>query len=175
MQFGKHKLKLHQVTFTLAIIGLLVTIAGNFFDVSIPKKLCYLIGALFLLAPALLEKNVFYSILETILTIGAAVAFFPISFLWKSIIPIGLGVLAVVYFGISGQLKDHLTWLSVAGILLATWGYAVTNPLIYFTAGAVITTYSFCAYRRGETIALAFGILNSVFTLTALLEILKIL
>ena len=167
--------RLHRITFSLVIIGLLITIAGNFFDVSVDKKLCYLIGTLFLLIPAILEKNTFFSILETILIIGTIIAFFPISFFWKSSIPISLGILAAVYFGVSGQLKDYLTWLSVAGILVGTWGYAVTTPIIYFSAGTIITTYSFCSFRRGETIALVFGILNSVFTLTALLEVLKIL
>ncbi|MGD9152755.1 MAG: hypothetical protein PVG30_03740 [Gammaproteobacteria bacterium] len=167
--------KLHQITFTLAIIGLVITIAGNFFDVSITKKLCYLIGALLLLVTALLEKNTFFTILEIILSIGAAIAFLPISHIWKSGVPICLGTLAATYFSFSGQLKDYLTWLSVIGVLICTWGYAVTNPIIYFCAGLIITVYSFCSFRRGETIALIFGILNSVFTLTALLEILHVL
>lgn len=167
--------KLHQITFTLAIIGLLITIAGNFFDISVTKKLCYFVGTIFLLTPAVLEKNTFFIVLETILMIGAAIAFFPLAFIWKSSIPVSLGIMAAIYFGFSGQLKDYLTWLSVAGILMGTWGYAVTNPIIYFCAGAIITVYSFCSFRRGETIALVFGILNSVFTLTALLEILRIL
>lgn len=167
--------KLHQITFTLAIIGLLITIAGNFFDISVTKKLCYLVGALFLLVTALLEENTFFTILEIILSIGAAVAFLPISLIWKSGIPICLGTLAATYFSFTGQLKDYLTWLSVIGVLICTWGYALTNPMVYVLGGAVVTVYSFCSFRRGETIALAFGILNSVFTLTALLEILHIL
>lgn len=167
--------KLHQITFTLAIIGLLITIAGNFFDISITKKLCYLIGALMLLVTALLEENTFFIILEIILSVGAAIAFLPISFIWKSGVPICLGVLAATYFSFSGQLKDYLTWLSVIGVLICTFGYALTSPMIYVLGGAVVTVYSFCSFRRGETIALAFGVLNSVFTLTALLEILHIL
>jgi hypothetical protein len=167
--------RLHRITFSLAIIGLLVTIAGNFYSVSVDKKLCYLIGTLFLMVPAILEKNTFFSILETILMIGAITAFFPISLIWKSSILISLGILTAIYFGISGQLKDYLTWLSMAGIVIGTWGYAITTPIIYFSAGTIITTYSFYSFRRGETIALVFGILNSVFALTALLEVLKIL
>ncbi|MGD9107663.1 MAG: hypothetical protein PVI75_00630 [Gammaproteobacteria bacterium] len=167
--------KLHQITFTLAIIGLLVTIAGNFFDISITKKLCYFVGTVFLLTPAVLERNTFFIILEIILMIGTIIAFFPVAFIWKSSIPVGLGIIAAIYFGFSGQLKDYLTWLSVIGILVGTWGYAVTNPIIYFCAGTIITTYSFCSFRRGETIALVFGILNVIFTVTALLEILHVL
>ena len=97
--------KLHQITFPSAIIGLLITIAGNFFDISVFKKLCYLIGTLFLLTPAILEKNTFFSILETILIIGAIIAFFPISFFWKSSIPISFGIFAAFYFGFTGNLK----------------------------------------------------------------------
>lgn len=175
MKIGKQDIGLYQITFSMAIIGLIITIAGNFFDVSVAKKLCYLVGALILLAAALLEKNTYYTILETVLSIGAGIAFFPISFMWKSIIPVSLGVLAAAYLGATGKLKDHLTWLSVVGLLVATWGYAVTTHYIYFLAGAIITTYSFLAFRRGERIALAFGILNAVFTLTALLEILGVL
>jgi len=169
------KRRLHQITFTLAIIGLLITIAGNFFDISITKKLCYLIGALILLITALMESNTFFTVLETILSIGAGVAFLPISFIWKSGIPISLGVLAATYFSFSGQLKDYLTWLSITGVLIVTWGYALTNPMLYVVGGAIVTVYSFCSFRRGETIALVFGILNSIFTLTALLEVLRIL
>ena len=161
--------------YSLAILGLLITIAGNFFDISITKKLCYLIGALILLITALLEKNKFFSILEIILSIGAAIAFTDLSFFWKSSIPVSLGILAAIYLGVSGQLKDYLTWLSVFGVLLAAWGYAVTNPIIYLCAGAILATYSFCSFGRGERIALAFGALNSVFAVTAFLEIVKVI
>lgn len=167
--------KLHRITFSLAIIGLLITIAGNFFPVSITKKLCYLIGALTLLASAALEENTFFSILEIIVSIGAGIAFFPLASEWKSGIPIGLGVIAATYFSFSGQLKDYLTWLSIAGVLTITWGYALTSPALYAVGGAVISVYSFCSFRRGEAIALIFGILNIAFTLTAALEVFKIL
>jgi hypothetical protein len=172
MHLGKIKShQLHQIAFSLAIIGLLIAITGNFLEISVAKKLCYLIGALILLVTALLEKNTFYIILEIILLIGAGIAFSPISFFWKSSITISLGILAAIYFSLSGQLKDYLTWLSIIGILIITWGYALTNPMLYAGGGAIITVYSFCAFRRGEKIALVFGILNFVFTITALLEV----
>jgi len=167
--------RLHQVTFSLAIIGLLITIAGNFFHTTLDTELCYLIGALILLFTALLERNLFFSILEIILSIGAAIAFFQISDSLKIGVPIGLGILAAIYLGFKYQLKDYLAWLSVIGILIGTCGYALTNPMICMVGGAVITTYSFISFRRGEVIALAFGILNSVFTITALLEVVKVL
>lgn len=134
-----------------------------------------MVGAIFLFIPAALEKSIFFSILEAILIVGATMAFLPVSIVVKSVISIGLGVIAAIYFGISGQLRDYLTWLSVLGILLGTWGYAITNPILYFCAGATLTTYAFCSYRRGDKIALVFFILDSLFTLTAFLEIFKII
>lgn len=170
-----HPEQLHRITFAMAIIGLLITIAGNFYHSNFKTEWCYLIGALILLVTALLEKNLFFSVLETILSVGAAIAFFHISPTLKTSVPIVLGILAAIYFSLNGELRDYLTWLSVIGVIIVTCGYALVNPAICMSGGAVVTTYSFCAYRRGETIALAFGILNSVFTVTALLEILKIL
>jgi hypothetical protein len=69
---------------------------------------------------------------------------------------------------------DYLAWLSVTGVLIVTWGYVLANLMLYVVGDAIVTVYSFCSFRRGETIALVFGILNSVFTLTALLEVLRI-
>jgi hypothetical protein len=162
------------VTFAIAIFGLLIAIAGNFLDISVAKKLCYLIGALVLGVSAALERNSFFTIFEIILSIGAAMAFFQLPTLWKAGIPISLGIAAAIYFGMRGKLNDYLTWLSVLSLLLGTWGYALTNPVIYCWAGAITMIYSFCAFNRGEKIALAFGILNAVFTITALLEVLQI-
>ena len=44
--------KLHQLTFSLAIIGLLITISGNFYHNNSYTSLSYLIGALILLVLA---------------------------------------------------------------------------------------------------------------------------
>jgi hypothetical protein len=165
---------LHRITFSMAVIGLIVTIAGNFLDISVAKKLCYLVGALVLLLSATLEKNTFFSILEVILSIGALTAFLPLSPLLKSLIPISLGVCAAIYFGVTGRLNDHLTWLSMASVLFGTWGYALTNSCLYFWAGAITAIYSFLSFKRGEKIALVFGVLNIVFALTALMEIYRI-
>lgn len=163
---------LKRISFPLAVIGMLVTIAGNFFDISVTKKVCYLVGAVFLFVPALIDKDKVFTLLEAILIVGASIAFLHLSFFWKSVLPISLGAIAAIYLIISGEIKDRLMWLSAFGLLIGTWGYAVTNPILYFIAGSVLAIYAFC---RGNKLSIVFGSLNSVFAVTALLEIVGVM
>lgn len=169
------KNNLLKITFAIAIIGLSITIIGNFVEAPTTKKLYYLIGAAILLFGSLLDKNIFFTILQIVFTAGAAAAFLPLALFWKASIPIVLSILATIYFAFHGQFKDHLTWLSIASVVLGACGFAVSSPIMYFWAGAILSTYSFCAYARGDKLALIFGIFNIAFTLTALLSIYHVL
>lgn len=157
----------HRLNIALSIIGMLVIIVGNLITDLAIQKACYLSGGICMLISASLERQLFFTVLQLIITIGALTAFIPLLPAVKAAIPLVCSVIAIFYLANKGLLKDRLSILGCVGLIVLAMGYAITHPVVYWIGAMILTVYSFIAYRRGVTIALLWGILNAVFVVTA--------
>lgn len=165
----------HYVNLTIGVLGMLVTIYGNLVNDLFIQKLCYLSGGGLLFISSLLERHTFFTILQLIILSGTSIAFAPIDPLYKALLPIILIVLAIIYFIKQGYLTDRLTWFGCIGIIFLAAGYAITHPVIFFLGAILLAIYSFGVYRRGVAIGLLWGILNTIFALTALIAVYRLI
>lgn len=161
----------HKINLLIGIIGMLIASSGNLLTEAILRKECFLIGAILLLISSLLERQLFFILLQIIIVVGTAIAFTSLSPLYKTLVPIVLSIIAIIYFISQGLLKDWLTFIGCLGIAFLAAGYAITEPVIYLLGAVTLMIYSFGSYRRGVTIALLWAILNAVFALTAIIAV----
>jgi hypothetical protein len=156
----------HRLNIGLGVIGMLVIIAGTLLPLP-TQKICYLIGGLFLLVSSILEKQLFFSLLQTVISFGALIAFAPISVFLKAASPICLSIIIIFYFIHRGLLHDRLHQIGCLGLIFIAVGYAISHPLVYFLGGLCLIIFSFGAFRRGIQLGLLWGILNAVFSFTS--------
>ncbi len=152
---------------SLGVIGLTLIIIGNFLPPLLVQKELYMLGSVFLLTSSILEKHTFFVILQVVVLAGTIIAFAPIGAVFKAAVPIGLSIIAIIYFITQGMLKDLHSIVGIIGLVFLAAGYAISNPIIYLLGGFFLAIYSFISYRHGHKIGLIFFILNVVFTCTA--------
>lgn len=158
----------HKLNIAIGCLGLLVAAYGNLLVQGHPfQKWCYLIGGLLLFLSSILERQTFFTILQFVLSAGAAISFATLSPPLKAAVPITLTVIAIIYFTARGELKDKVLILGCVGLALLALGYAVSNPLINLSGAVALTIFSYLSFRRGIDIALIWTILNVVFTITS--------
>lgn len=157
----------HYINIALGVIGMLIIITGTLLTSLYPQKLCYLIGGLFLLASSILERQLFFTLLQIVISSGALIAFAPLAPFYKALLPISLSIIVIIYFIQAGMLTDPLNRLGCLGLIFLAIGYAITHPLVYFLGGLCLSFFSFAAFKRGIQLGLVWGILNTVFAVTA--------
>ena len=156
---------------TLGSIGMLFPITGNFLPPSTERDLCFVIGSILMLVAAYVEREVFFTVLQIIVLVGASVAFTPFTLLVRAAIPIVVTMMALLWFAKTGRLKDKLTLFGSFGIAILALGYAVSNPFLYFFGGANLTVYATMAFYRGVKIAIICAVINFIFTFAAAINI----
>ena len=162
-----HTLGNHSINIVIGVIGMLIIIMGTLITSLPTQKLCYLFGGLFLLLSSLLERQLFFTLFQIVISSGALIAFAPIPAFYKTLLPISLSILVIVYFIKQGKFKDPLNRLGCLGLVFLAIGYAVTHPLIYFLGALCLTIFSFPAFKQGIRLGLVWGILHAVFSITA--------
>jgi hypothetical protein len=158
----------HYVNLFIGVVGMLILSYANLLAQASPaQKTYYLTGAILLFISSLLERQLFFTILQVVLISGTAVAFATLPVFVKAAIPLVLSIIAIIYFYISGLLRDRLTFFGCAGMLFLAAGYAVSYPVFYFLGALIVMIFSFISYSRGVTLGLLWGVLNAIFTITA--------
>lgn len=157
----------HSINIALGVIGMLIIITGTLVTSLPTQKSCYLVGGLFLLLSSLLERQLFFTLFQIVISSGALIAFAPIPALYKTLLPIGLSISVITYFIKQGKFKDPLNRLGCLGLIFLAIGYAITHPLIYFLGALCLTIFSFAAFKQGIRLGLVWGILNALFSITA--------
>src|SRR5687767_14918757 len=99
----------HRFNVFIGVVGLLLAIMGNLVPPhSLAQKWLYFISAVLLLLSAILERQLFFIVLEIVIVAGTAIAFTPLTLAWKAGLPILLSIAAIVYFIKQGLLRDGL-------------------------------------------------------------------
>ncbi len=164
----------NRINIGISIIGLVMIIVGAVLSPTITQKVLFAGGAMFLLIASCVDRAEFFAILNGIVLLGTAIAFFHVTITVKLIL-LGLAsVIALGYLSKRDYIKTIIDIIGCVGLLLLAFGYAVSNPFIYLFGGLFLTIYSYKAYKDGVRIGLIFAILNAIFTVMALIGILRI-
>jgi len=156
---------------SLGVIGMGFPIYGNLIPPSALRAECFVIGAILMLLAAVIERELFFSVLQLVVLAGAAMYFTSFSLVARAAVPIVLAGSFLLYFAYSGRLQDKLTLFGSIGIAILAIGYAVSSPFVYFAGGVILTIYATMSYRRGVSIAILWAILNFIFSIAAAINI----
>lgn len=152
----------------IGAVGMLLCIYGTLIPSgSLIQKFYFFISGGLLLLSALMERQPFFIILEIIIVVGTFAAFLPISEALKATIPIVLSIIGIIYLAKHGYLREFYLITGCLGLAFLAAGFAISNPIIYFAGGILMSYFSFVSYQRGVSIAIVWGILNLFFAVTA--------
>ena len=157
----------HAINILVGVIGLLFFIVGTLIPGSPFQKYFFLVGAILLTISSYLEKNVFFTVLEAIVTIGAILTFLSLSNITIAVITFIIVIITVLYFAAKGLFKERYLIIGTIGLFFLAIGVGTLNPIAYTIGGFFLTIYAYFSFKRGYQIALLFIILNSIFTITS--------
>ena len=158
----------HIFNIVLGVIGLALLCAGTL-TAHIPEiqRFLFLFGALLMTISSYLEKNVFFTFLEGILTIDAILSFTSLSNIAIGIITFIIVVVVIIYFTINGSFKERYLIVGTIGLFFLALGVGILNPISCMIGGFLLIIYAYMAFKKGIQIAFLFIILNIIFTITA--------
>ncbi len=168
------KVKSNRINLGVSIIGLILVIVGAMLPPIITQKVFFVSGAVCLLIASCVDRAEFFAFLNAIVLLGTVIAFFHVSVTFKLVLLGIAGVIALGYLFKREYIKTIIDILGCVGLLLLAFGYAVSNPFVYLFGGFFLTIYSYTAYKNGVRIGLIFAILNAIFTVMALIGILRL-
>ena len=170
----------------VGIIAMLLLVTGTLSEGgSTIQKILFVIGAPALGITAFMDKQKMFTALQTVATIGAVLAFFPeFPETLKYAVLLGAGIIGIFYLLKTRYYKeDRFGWLGSVGLLSIAAGFAtnaVTYPVLFSVflgaGGLIVALYSalnFYHYR--VKIALIWIVLNILFSINPILNLLKIL
>lgn len=147
------------------------------------QKILFLIGVPTLGITAYMDKQKMFTVLQSVVTIGAILAFFPtVSEEIKYVILLGGALLGIVYlFKLKYYKEDKFGWIGTVGLLSIAAGLATNAILhpIWFNfflgaGGSIVAVYSTLNFFRYKVkIALIWIVLNVLFAINPILNLLK--
>ena len=155
---------------TLGILGACISLYGYLFQNTEPQ-LFYIIGSSALLITAIYYKLVYFIALELILISGHLATLLGSGPYTKYTLPILLCLQLFLVYSMIG--KNHLLFflIGISGIALLSIGLASNNHIVFFFGGLLVALYAFYLAYKGQVIAYLWAILNSIFAVLALGQI----
>ena len=153
------------------ILGVSFAIVGHHYGYVDSRWFYFSLGAFCLFLTAILENLALLAMMQLILLAGAGAMLAHFNLIFRTALPILLSVQAILFFGLSGKLRDWETVLGCLGTLFLALGFCTHNPYISFVGAASVTGYAFSLYRGGNKPAIYWIALNSYFTIASLMKI----
>ncbi|MCP4179129.1 MAG: hypothetical protein GY756_15320 [bacterium] len=157
----------HIVNIIIGIIGLALFIIGTLMPGTYEQKYYFLYGAILLTISSFLEKNTFFTVLETIIVLDAILSFLGLSAITISIITFIIIIITIICFAVKGQFKEKYLIAGTIGLIFLGLGVGINNPVFYTIGGFFIAIYSLLSIFKGFQIAYLFLVLNIIFTITS--------
>lgn len=132
----------------------------------------YLMGSLLLLVPALGYRLTYFIALEFIMMAGHSTILLGIGPIQQMILPILLSLQLLIYYWLSGALKNIFYLLGVAGIALLSIGFAYAHSWVLFLGSLFISIFSLHTAYMGKKIALIWAGMNIAFMGIILMRVL---
>lgn len=131
----------------------------------------YVVGAAFMLISATYFRLTYFIALELILIAGHGAVILGLGTVAQIILPILLCVQLLVYYILSGQLKNIYRLIGIAGIALISIGFSYESEWIFLFGSLGISIFSYYHAYRGRLIALFWAILNTIFVFVSLFQL----
>ncbi|WP_133131390.1 hypothetical protein [Legionella yabuuchiae] len=151
------------------ILGAFIIILGF---TQTPAQLYYVVGSGLLLLTAIYFKLTYFMGLESILLAGHGAILLGLGNVIQFVLPILLCIQLLVYYFLSGQLRNVFRWIGMIGIVLLSLGFTFTRVWVFFLGSLCIAIFSFYHVFRGRYVALIWATLNLFFALSTGLIIL---
>ncbi|MFC2175041.1 hypothetical protein ACFLQ2_04220 [archaeon] len=168
----------------VGIIAMVLLVAGTVSEGgSVIQKVLFVIGAPALGVTAYANKQKMFTALQSVATVGAVLAFFPVvPGVLRYVTLVGAGLLGVAYLFKTGYYKeDKFGWIGTIGLLCIAAGFATnaTLHLLWFSlflgvGGLVVAAYSALNFFHYKIkIALIWVVLNVLFSVGPILNLVK--
>ncbi|MFH1520399.1 MAG: hypothetical protein ABID61_02020 [Candidatus Micrarchaeota archaeon] len=181
----KKSSKNNDLVFYIGLVAMLLLLVGVFSEpASLQQKVLFLIGAIVLTAVARINKQEMLFTLQIIITLGSSLAFIDVGSIIKYIVLLGAAVVGVGYLVLTKNYKnDKITFVCTIGLILIAAGMATDAKIypLYFGlflgfGGLLVAFYSFIDYFfNKDKIAIIWFILNLVFAVNPLMQVLSLL
>lgn len=153
----------------IGIAGAILTFLGQFY---FPAQIYYVAGSALLILTAIHFKLFFFIALEIILFAGHGAILLEIGSRLQFALPTLLCIQLLVFYYLSGQINNAFILIGIAGIALVSIGLAYENQFVFLGGSAAIATFAYYQTRK-EPASLIWAILNTMFAVHALLNILR--
>ena len=140
------------------------TLSGNSPEI---QRYLFLFGALLMTISSYLEKNVFFTFLEGILTIDSILSFTALSNITIGIVTFIIVIAVIIYFMVKGAFKERYLIVGTIGLFFLALGVGILNTIACMIGGFLLIIYAYMAFKKGVQIAFLFIILNVIFTISA--------
>ncbi|WP_242602137.1 hypothetical protein [Legionella nagasakiensis] len=151
------------------IIGALIVLLGF---IQTKSQIYYVSGASLLLLTAIYYKLTYFIALEIILLSGYGAELLGIGPILQIVLPSLLTLQMLVYYLLSGQLKNVFRLFGVIGIALLSIGFSFKNNWIFLFGSLAVGLYALDNVYRGKYVALLWAVLNLFFAFAMALAIL---
>jgi hypothetical protein len=138
-----------------------------------PPQVYYVIGSTIMLLAAIHYRLIYFIALEMILIAGHSAVLLGINPTLQLALPIFLSSQLLIFCLLSGQLNNFYLLIGIAGIAFHSIGFVYENQWIFFFGGLSIAIYAFYSAYKEKIVALLWAILNTLFTLIAILKLIK--
>jgi hypothetical protein len=155
----------------LGAIGLILSIIGIPIQDIILKNVLFAIGAAFLSISSALAKEFFFASLEAITLTSAVLNLFNANKILETLVLVTLVLLTIILCTWKARKVTFQTIIGVLGLILLNTGVIFSNNYLMFLAGLSLSIYSYLSIRAGVMVGWIFLILNSVFTLVAVVNL----
>ncbi|MCX5774378.1 MAG: hypothetical protein NTX05_07205 [Fusobacteria bacterium] len=159
----------------VGIIGLIIFCIGTLLPGAPIQIYFFFVGALLLTLSSYLSKNLFFALLEGIVSIGALLSILSVATDIKGIVIVVLVVVTIIYLAKKGMLKDKNFINGIIGLVFLVVGAVFYMPIGLIISGVFLSIYALVVFKRGEKIGMVFFVLNVIFTITSLLGFIKTL
>lgn len=153
----------------IGIIGSLITLIGYIFSLT---QIYFVVGSSLLLILAIHFGLLYFIALEMILIAGHTTVILGIGAILQLALPVLLCVQLLFFYYFIGRLNDIFLIIGIFGIAIISVGFAYENQWIFFAGSTAISIYAFHNWIKNQP-ALLWAILNTLFSLTAIIKICK--
>ena len=133
----------------------------------------YFFGAFLMLSTAVLERHVFFIVLQIVVLTGTllGVLEFP---RWSTLSLLTvISSSAVLWCYKKGFLDRSINWLGCISLCVMAFSYAMASTAGFIVSGLGIACFSYCDYSRGVKVALHWFILNICFVFASIYALLS--
>lgn len=159
----------------IGIIGLIIFCIGTVIPGNPHQIVVFFVGALLLTLSSILGKNLFFTILEGILSIGSLLTILSVAEDTKGVVIIILVLISIIFFAKKGMLKDKNYINGIIGLVFLVVGAVFSFPIGLVISGVFLSIFAWIVFKRGEKIGMVFFLLNVIFTITSLIGFIKTL